>query len=188
VKDDVIIQGLKRREKIVFDYVFNYYYSSLCAFSVRYVQDRRVAEDLVQDFFVFLWLECHNLTVRVSLKSYLFSAIKNRSLDILKHQKVTEKYRAHILQTASLDEDAVGDFLAESELRKVIQISMGKLPPRCREIFELSRVQGLSNQEISERLDLSKRTVELQISNSLKILRGELADYLPIWIIVWLLQ
>jgi len=86
------------------------------------------------------------------------------------------------------DNDSADNYFAESELRQAIQKSLQKLPPRCREIFELSRHNGLSNQEISEQLGLSKRTVELQISNSLKVLRKELVEYLPLWLIVWLIR
>ena len=83
--------------------------------------------------------------------------------------------------------DSADNYFVETELRQAIQKSLLKLPPRCREIFELSRQNGMSNQEISEQLGLSRRTVELQISNSLKVLRKELVEYLPLWLIVWLI-
>jgi RNA polymerase sigma-70 factor (ECF subfamily) len=182
-----ILEGLKRREKVVFDYVFNYHYSALCAFASQYIDNRNSVEDLVQDFFVYLWVEAPNLKIKSSLKSYLFTAIKNRCLDYQKHNKITEKYRNFILFSTQKNEDSAEHFFAESELRQAIQTSLGKLPPRCREIFEYSRLNGLSNQEISDKLEISKRTVELQISNALKILRKELADFLPFWLIIWLL-
>lgn len=187
MKDQLIIEGLARRDKVIFDYLFNYYYSSLCAFSLQYISDRKSVEDLVQDFFVYLWIESPKLKIRSSLKSYLFSSIKNRCLDYQKHHKITEKYRNFILFSTEKDDNSTEHFFAESELRRAIHISFGKLPPRCREIFEFSRLHGLSNQEISEKLDISKRTVELQISNALKILRNELADFLPLWLLTWLL-
>lgn len=187
LKDLFIIEGLERREKIVFDYIFNYYYSSLCAFSMQYIDDRNAVEDLVQDFFVYLWVEAPQLKIKTSLKSYLFASIKNRCLDYQKHHKITEKYRNFILFSTEKDDNSTEQFFAESELRQAIQTSLGKLPPRCREIFELSRLSGLSNQEISDKLGISKRTVELQISNSLKILRKELAEFLPFWLLIWLL-
>jgi len=187
LKDLLFIEGLGRRDKAVFDYIFNYYYSSLCAFSMQYLKDRNAVEDLVQDFFVSLWIEAPNLQIRSSLKSYLFAGVKNRCLDYQKHQKVTEKYREYILFSAESGDNTTEQYFAESELRQAIQKCLEKLSPRCREIFELSRLNGLSNQEISQQLGISKRTVELQISNSLKVLRRGLIEYLPIWMVAWLI-
>jgi RNA polymerase sigma-70 factor (ECF subfamily) len=187
LNDLLLIEGLGRRDKIVFDYIFNYYYSSLCAFSTQYLNDRNAGEELVQDFFVSLWIEAPHLQIRSSLKSYLFAGVKNRCLDFQKHQKVIEKYRSYILFSVERDDNTTDNYFAESELRQAIQKSMGKLSPRCREIFELSRLNGLSNQEISDHLGISNRTVELQISNSLKVLRKALIDYLPLWLVTWLI-
>jgi RNA polymerase sigma-70 factor (ECF subfamily) len=86
------------------------------------------------------------------------------------------------------DNNSTDHYFAESELRLAIKKSLEKLSPRCREIFELSRLNGLSNKEISDKLGMSKRTVELQISNSLKILRKELVEYLPLWLIIWFIR
>jgi len=188
LKDQIIIEGLAQRDKVVFDYLFNYYYSSLCAFSTQYIDNRNTVEDLVQDFFVNLCLDAPQLNIKTSLKSYLFTAIKNRCLDYQKHHKITEKYRTYILFSSESANDSTEHFFAESELRQAIQMSLSKLSPRCREIFECSRVNGLSNQEISVKFDISKRTVELQISNALKILRKELAEFLPYWLLIWLIK
>lgn len=186
LKETNLIAGLGRRDKIVFDYLFNCYYSSLCAFCLHYIDDRDDIEDLVQDFFVCLWMEAPHLKI-ISLKSYFFSSVKNRCLDYRKHHKITEKYKTFLLFSQNNEEDTAEDFFVESELRQTIQSSLEKLPPRCREIFELSRFNGLSNQEISDKLGISKRTVELQISNSIKSLRNELAEFLPLWLIIWLI-
>jgi len=187
LKDLLLIEGLGRRDKLAFDYIFNYYYSTLCAFSMQYLNDRSASEDLVQDFFVSLWMGASKLRIRSSLKSYLFAGVKNQCLDYQKHQKVTEKYQAYVLFSTKSGDNTTDHYLAESELRLAIQKCLDKLSPRCREIFELSRLKGLSNQEISEKLGISKRTVELQVSNSLKILRKELIDYLPFCMLAWLI-
>lgn len=109
-------------------------------------------------------------------------------MDNLKHMKVSDKYRRYLLHNVAEGEASTDKYFAETELRQAIQTSMAKLSPRCREIFELSRFNGLSNQEISDKLGISKRTVELQISNSLKTLRDELADFLPLSLILLLLR
>jgi RNA polymerase sigma-70 factor (ECF subfamily) len=154
---------------------------------MKYLNDRNAVEDLVQDFFVYLWIEAPKIQILSSLKSYLFASVKNRCLDFQKHQKVSEKYRAYILFSAESGDNSTDHYFAESELRQAIQKSLEKLSPRCREIFQLSRLKGLSNQEVSEYLGISKRTVEIQISNSLKILRKELVEYLPLWLVLWLI-
>ncbi len=187
MKDILLIEGLSRRDKAIFDYIFNYYYSSLCVFSMQYIRDRDAVEDLVQDFFVSIWMEAARLQINSSLRSYLFTGIKNRCLDSEKHRKVTEKYKAHLLFAAENDDNPSEHPFAESELRQAIEKSMSKLQPRCREIFELNRLKGLSNQDIADKLGISKRTVELQISNALKILRKELIEFLPLWLVIWLI-
>ena len=188
MKDLLLIEALRNRDKVAFDYIFNYYYSALCAFSMQYVNDHDTVEDLVQDMFVSLWVEAPKLQIQSSLKSYLFTSVKNRCFDFRKHKKVTEKYQTYFLFSSDGSDISAESHFSESELRQTIQKSLKKLPPRCREIFELSRLNGLSNKEISEKLEISKRTVELQISNALKILRKELADFLPFWLIVFLIR
>jgi RNA polymerase sigma-70 factor (ECF subfamily) len=146
-----------------------------------------VVEDLVQDFFITIWMEASRLHFGTSIKSYLFSGIKNRCLDYQKHQKVSEKYKTYLLFNSEIEDDSFEHYFAETELRQAIEKSLVKLPPRCREIFELSRASKLTNQEISDQLGISKRTVEVQISNALKIFRKELSEYLPLLLITWLI-
>ncbi len=183
-----LISGLRSKNKIVFDFVFNYYYSGLCAYARRWVTDPDVAEDLVQDFFVRLWMNRSNPEITSSLKSYLFTSVKNRSINYLKHNKVKEQYGRHVLETKADHQESEGWEFTEPELTELIERGMEKLPPRCREIFILSRFEGKDNGKIAEMLGLSKRTVELQISNALKTLRTELKDYLPAMLLLWLLK
>jgi RNA polymerase sigma-70 factor (ECF subfamily) len=154
---------------------------------MQLLNDRNAAEDIVQDFFVNLWFDSPKIQIKNSLKAYLFASIRNRSLDYLKHQKVTKKFQANALFTP-IEDNSFEHYLVENELCQIIERSLEKLTPRCREIFEMNRIKGLSNQEISERLGISKRTVELQITNSLKILRKELVEYLPLYILPFLLN
>jgi len=173
--DKFIIERLHAQDKKIFDTVFTYYYSGLCAFVYQYINDRDAVEDLVQDFFVKFWTENQSLEITGSLKAYLFSSVKNSALDYLKHQQVKTKYKDQFLATNEITCES--HEYAESELMEIIDQQLLKLPPRCREIFTLSRFKGISNKEIAESLNISKRTVELQISNALKALKKALADY-----------
>lgn len=183
-----LISELRSKNKIVFDFIFNYYYSGLCAYVRRWVINPDVAEDLVQDFFVRLWINSSKLEITSSLKSYLFTSIKNVGVNHLKHNKVKNQYGRHILETEADHQESAGWEFTEPELTELIEKGLEKLPPRCREIFVLSRFEGKDNGRIAEMLGLSKRTVELQISNALKVLRTELKDYLPSMLLFWLLK
>lgn len=179
-----LISRLKQKDKIVFDFIFNYYYSGLCVYAKQFGCSSEAAEDIVQDFFVSLWVKASDITINDSLRSYLFSSIKKRCLDVIRHNKVREKYEETVIVESQDTQDDSFSLFVESELREAINKSLEKLPPRCREVFSLSRYYGESNQQIAEKLGLSKRTVELQISNALKILRVELKPYLPLLLLL----
>jgi RNA polymerase sigma-70 factor (ECF subfamily) len=188
VEEQYLINGLKTRNQIVFDFIFHYYYSGLCAFCEKMVNNQAAAEDIVQNLFVTLWLKNQQLEINTSLKSYLFTAVRNRSLDYLKQVKRKNKKLASMSAMDTLPENLSTLWFAESELREIINKSLEKLPPRCREIFILSRFEGMKNQEIASRLGLSQRTVELQIYHALKKMRIELKNYLPLSIFFFLLH
>lgn len=173
--DKFIKESLRAGDKKIFDFVFSYYYSGLCAFVYHYINDRDTVEDLVQDFFVKFWTHGQKIEIKGSLKSYLFSAVKKGALDYLKHQQVKSRYEDQFLATHNNSTDAYE--YAESELMEIVEKELKNLPPRCREIFTLSRFKGDSNKEIAESLKISKRTVELQISVALKALKKVLAEY-----------
>jgi RNA polymerase sigma-70 factor (ECF subfamily) len=111
------------------------------------------------------------------LKNYFFSSVRNSSFNYLKHRKIETNYLKEIydLSNAHLAYDT--NLYVTSDLQEKIKSSIDLLPEKCREIFMMSRIRGLKNEEIAIELNLSKRTVETQISNALKVLRVELKDY-----------
>ncbi len=186
--EQYLIDGLLNRNKIIFDFVFHYYYSGLCAYCERITNSRHAAEDIVQELFVTLWIKHHQIRIESSLKNYLFTSVKNRSLDYLKHEERKSRNLTNLAAKKELSENLASLWFAESELQAIIQKSLEKLPPRSREIFEMSRFEGMKNQDIANKLELSKRTVELQISNALKQLREDLKEYLPLFLLMLLLK
>lgn len=180
-----LISRLKQKDKVVFDFIFNYYYSGLCVYAKQFTGSTETSEDIVQDFFVSLWVKAFTLEINESLRAYLFSSVKNRCLDFVKHNRVRAKYEKSIFNEPEEQENDNFSLYIEAELREAIDKSLEKLPPRCREVFSLSRYEGKTNQQIADLLGLSKRTVELQISNALKILRTELKPFLPLFIILF---
>jgi RNA polymerase sigma-70 factor (ECF subfamily) len=174
----ILIEGLKEGNVKIYDYIFHYYYSGLVVFVQKYIHDQNVAEDIVQEFFVKLWINREKLQIENTLKTYFFTSIKNRCIDYLRHELIKGKVEKQLLEKVQNLTDE-HNLMIESELRDHINAAIDKLPPVCKEIFVLNRFSGLKPAEIAEKKGLSVRTVEAQIGKALKILKKELCIYLP---------
>lgn len=177
IDENLLISRLRSGDQTAFELIFRFYYPGLVVFASQITLDKDEATEIVQDFFVRLWENRSSIKESKSLKAYFFVSVKNRSLNFLKKSEVyanTIEQLKNLTDTSPLFDP---DIFVESELQQKIKDAIDKLPARCGEIFVMSRFQGLSNDEIAAKLDISKRTVETQISNALKHLRVELKDY-----------
>ena len=168
-----MVNGIRAGHESAFDQLFKEYYRPLSVFALKYVPDLETAKEIVQDLFVHLYENRRSLVISTSLQSYLYQSVRNRCLNLIKQQKTHRDHMDHL----KLEQETTEDIEAriwETELEHQVFRIVSGLPARCREIFNLSRVKGLSNSEISKKLDISKRTVETQISNALKALRQNL--------------
>ena len=137
-----------------------------------------IAREIVQDFFVKLYEKRHNLSVETSVKSYLYRSVYNCCLNYLNQRNIQDKHLKNI-DLERVDEDNLESEISSVELQYRIHQIIEELPARCRKIFKMNRLEGIKNEEIATQLNLSKRTVETQISKALKILRKRLSDYFP---------
>jgi RNA polymerase sigma-70 factor (ECF subfamily) len=171
------VNQIKNGNIKAFEQLFRDLYAPLCGFAQKIVEDKDKAEELVQDVFYKLWKNKNNLNIRVSLKSYLYKSVQNSCLLTIQHNKVKEKYKAHIISTKdSSNVKTPEKELETKELHEKINKTMEELPERCREIFYLSKYEGLKYREIAEKLSISQKTVEANISKALKILRKNLSS------------
>jgi RNA polymerase sigma-70 factor (ECF subfamily) len=180
LKEHELINRLREGDQTAFEILFRFYYPGLVVFAAQITFDKDEATEIVQDFFVRLWENRTSIKETSSLKSYFFTSVKNRSFNYLKKNEVhaqTIEQLKHLAENCPLYQP---DVFIESELQDKIKAAIDKLPARCGEIFVLSRFKGLSNDEIATQLEISKRTVETQISNALKVLRVEFKDYLGV--------
>lgn len=164
-------------DRPAFERLFREHYRPLCAFALQYVKDTDRAQDLVQDLFIRLWEDRERTAITSSIKSYLFTAVRNRCLNAL---SATARLRP--LDDAA-DDRAEEDAVSEDEhVRRAarVQAAIEGLPEERKKVFRLSRDEGLKYQEIAERLGISIKTVENQMGKALKTLREELADLLPL--------
>ncbi len=165
---------IKDGDDAVFSKLFNDYYEALCFFANKYLLDMDLARSLVQQVFVDLWAKRKKLNIHYSPKSYLYNAVKNRSIDHLRKEKRNISISNPDVSAMELP---FQDLVEEAELNKRINDSINKLPGRCREIFILCRFEGLKYTEIAEKLNISVKTVEMQMGIALKKLRENLSDY-----------
>ena len=171
-----IIHGIRAGHESTFRDLFADYYRPLSVFAMKYTGDLESAKEIVQDLFVHLYQSRSTLVITSSLKSYLFQAVQNRCLNHIKQDQTRRKHldQYHAEQEISADMEAR---IRETELEHRIFKIVESLPPQCKKIFTMSRVKGFSNSEIAEKLQISKRTVETQISNALKTLRTTLKNH-----------
>ena len=180
-----IIKGIRAGRESTFRELFADYYRPLTVFALKYVGDLETAREIVQDLFVHLYQNRKTLVISTSLKSYLYQAVRNRCLNQIKQDQVRQKHldQYQLEQEKTVDMEAA---MMEIELEHRIFKIVEGLPPQCKNIFTLSRVKGLSNGEIAEKLQISKRTVETQISSALKILRTNFRRFQLITFYVYL--
>jgi len=180
ISDHSLAESIKNSNQGVFELVFNYYYSGLVVYADQIIKNTVISEDIVQSVFMKLWETRETIEIR-SFRSYFMQCVKNRCIDHFRSQQVKNRFDNRISDADLLVMEE--DLWTKNELSELIEQAIEELPPRCREIFWMSRYENLKIAEIAEKLDISKRTVETQISKALKTLRFKLADYLSLFIL-----
>lgn len=167
INDKIIINELSKGNKDVFQAVFNQYYPLLAKFAHRYIYEADVCEDLIQDVFATLWEKRSALDI-VSLKSYLYTAIKNKCLGYLRHLNVRDKHEVFLIEAYF---ESSGELVVHNELVQKIKKILAELPDNMRHIFEQKYLSGLTAAEIAEDLDVSTNTVNTQLKRAKKKIR-----------------
>ncbi len=173
----------KIESKADFEKLFNLHYSNLCAYANNFLKDVDASEEVVQEVLFKLWTNRESIIITSSIQSYLFRAVRNASLNVLKHVNIREDYKVQHEYERD-NELSSEDEMIVSELDQKIRMAIGQLPIERKKVFILSRYDGLKYKEIADKLNISVSTVENQMVKALKFLREELKDYLP-WIILF---
>lgn len=173
---------IKKGDEKAFEILFHFYYGSLCLYAASFLGNDTAAEEIVQDFFVKLWEKRKEISITTSVKNYLFRSVKNLSLNQLQHDKIKNRFVQQTVReqkTKLADEDNY----FEIDLAKKIKESIDSLPEKRKEIFKLSRENGLKYREIAEKLNVSIKTVETQMGLAIKTLREKLSDYKTLFLL-----
>lgn len=172
------LERVMRGDEPAYAEVFRTWYAPLVRFSDALLRQRDEAEEVAQEVLLELWQRRAQLDPALPVQSWLFRAARNRSLNVLRHRKVVSGSEPHVIALASSPEPADAS-TAERELQAAVHEALAQLPPRCREVFHLSRAEGLRNADIAERLGISVKGVEAQVARALRALRESLRAWLP---------
>ena len=166
--------SIKLTDEAQFRFIFDKYYITLCMFANQYVEDDALAADIVQECFVKLWQLRDDFMYVHQIKSFLYTSVRNKSLNELEHTKVMNEYAQKVMEMGkdSFFQDKV---IAEESYRILVD-AIDKLPPQMKNIMRLA-LEGKTNPEIAEALNISGETVPSQKKIAYRKLRGYLKDY-----------
>lgn len=177
-----LVQALQNGDERAVEALFKSLYQRLCNYANTILNDIYESEEVVQQVFVQLWEKRETMEITTSVQSYLFRAVRNTSLNKIKHAKVRQIYAEEVTAMAQQSEPATVTTF-HNELQNQIHVAIESLPEQCRLVFKLSRFEELKYAEIAEQLGISIKTVENHMGKALKIMREQLKDYLTVWLL-----
>lgn len=170
--------------------IFAIYFPRLNDFAGKIIKDDTISQDIVQDVFVKFW-ELRSTITDTNIEAYLFRLVRNKCLDYIRHVKVINNFQIDYSSVANYEElyriDFIGDepyILIEKELQSEIDRVIQSLPEKCKKVFILSRVNGLKNKEIAEKLNINIKNVERHITKALNTFKSTFADKIPLALII----
>ena len=178
------INKVQKGDETEFRLLFNIFYPRLMSVACRFVPEY-IAEDIVQSVFIMYW-EQKAVLIPDAIHSFLYKCTQNNCLDYLKHQSVVlgheEKVRLAeeriAFQLQGSDVNELWDEVVERDIKRLLEASIAKLPPKCRQAFELSYFNEMTYREIAEVMHISPRTVEEHVQKATKFLRADLKEIL----------
>jgi len=186
---NLLIKQLKSGSKSAFNSIYHEYYEMLLYVSLQYISDREDAKEAVQEAFVKLWENRATLKETANIRNFLYTIVKNNSLNVLKKQEVILRSHENIRwMEMHYNYEAMTrlgfDSIEFKELKQKVDEAIENLPEHCRVVFKMSRFNQLKNREIAQKLNVSEKTVEAHMTKAMKLLKGELKPYLSLLIIV----
>ena len=183
--ETLIVEQLKTGNEDAYQYIYDRHYALLCHVANGYVKDQFLAETIVGDTIFHLWEIRETLEISVSIRSYLLRAVRNRCINYLNSEWEKREIAFSSLMPDEITDDkmTISDShplgaLLERELEEEIYKAIDKLPNECRRVFDKSRFEGKSYEEISQELGISVNTVKYHIKNALASLQTHLSKYL----------
>lgn len=179
IADEILLKSLKKSDRLAFEKIYLKYWDKLFSSVYKRVRNMQIAEEIVQDFFVYLWEKREAIVVHTSFEAYIHTAVRYQVLNYLQKELTRNNYKASLIIKETYNNETLEQVLV-NELNKIIEEEISQLPDKCQHVFRLSRQQGLNTKQIAEKLQISNKTVENHLTKALKILRVNLKDYATI--------
>lgn len=179
--DDELVALLKQDVLEAFMAIHNRYYALLYKHAYSRLPQPEEIKDILQEIFIYLWDHRATIEFSSSLSVYLYAAVRNKILNVFKHQKVKTAYIKSFQQFLERDTPLPDENIRTKQLAALIEAEIESLPTQMRLIFQLSRNAQLSHRQIANELNISHLTVKKQINNSLRILRSKLRTHLNLF-------
>jgi RNA polymerase sigma-70 factor (ECF subfamily) len=182
-RDRAWVAAIRAGDVAAFEAMYRAYKTPLGGYVQHLLGSREAAEEVIHDLFLRLWEQRELWEPPAALNTYLFRAARNRALSYLRHQRVEAKFRERSAQGMTGDEalsappSTPDDALRLQEIEEAVERAVAALPERCREVFRLNRYQRLSYAEVAQVLQISVKTVEMQMGRALAALRRQLAEW-----------
>lgn len=174
LSDYELLALFKEGQKSAYEEIYRRYWGLLFNHARKMVQSDEDAKDLVQDVFSVFWLDGPTLELQTTLSAYLYSLVRYKVFNLIDRKKVRSNYLSSLEDYIKKNEYSAEYRVREKQMEELIEKEIATLPPKMREVFELSRKANLNYREIAEKLNISDNTVKKQMSNALKILRSRL--------------
>jgi len=177
LSDSELVNAMIEGDDSAFQEIYRRYWYKLYMAAKRKLIFEEDAQEIVQDIFVDLWERRSQVQIK-ELSSFLFSAVKYSILNHIRTRIVRERYSLDSFGMESQDANDTEDQLALSDLNAAIAAGLAMLPQKSQDIFRMNRLDGLTVREISARLNIPERTIEYHITQSLRVMRQHLKDFL----------
>ena len=174
--DEELAAAIASGNTSAFEMLFRAHYPGMCVFAARMVSARDVAEDLVQEVFLYVWRQRDIWRVDSSVKQYLYAALRHGALRYLRHERVVHKRQPETIALFDRSPRLADADLESNETISLVQAAVARLPERCRLVYTLHREQGLTYAEVASVMGISAKTVDVQMGRALKALRRLLAE------------